>query len=223
MSLGEIRTGETRRGFLKTGLAAAAGLAAGSAANAAGPLMPSVLKLPRRFEPGVDGVRPELLARARAALLQHGRLISRPELVGIADYTKQSAQSRFHLVDMVGGRVTSFLVAHGRGSDPEHSGWVQYFSNAPGSLASSRGAYVTGDRYSGKYGLSLRLVGLDHSNDNALERAIVVHGAPYVSERMIRDYGKLGRSEGCFAVPEEDLYAVLARLTPGHMIYADKA
>jgi len=200
-----------------------AGIAVGPALHAAGPLMPSVLKLPRRFEPGVDGVRPALLARARAALMQHGRAIARPELIGIADYTEQSAESRFHLVDMVSGRVSSFLVAHGRGSDPGHSGWVQYFSNAPGSLASSRGTYVTGDRYTGKYGLSLRLSGLDYSNDNALERAIVVHGAPYVSEQMIRDHGKLGRSEGCFAVPETDLYAVLARLSPGHMIYADKA
>lgn len=223
MNIAEIKAGETRRGFLKAGLAAAAGLTVGSAASATGPLMPAVLKLPRRFEPGVDGVRPALLARARAALSQHGRSISRPELIGIADYTQQSAQARFHLVDMVSGRVTSFLVAHGRGSDPSHSGWVQYFSNAQGSLASSRGAYVTGDRYTGKYGLSLRLSGLDYSNDNALERAIVVHGAPYVSEQMIRDHGKLGRSEGCFAVPESDLYAVLARLTPGHMIYADKA
>lgn len=223
LNIAEIKAGETRRGFLKAGLVAAAGLTAGSAAHSAGPLLPAVLKFPRRFEADVVGIRPALLARARAALAQHGRAISRSELIGIADYTQQSAQARFHLVDMVGGRVTSFLVAHGRGSDPSHSGWVQYFSNAPGSLASSRGAYVTGDRYTGKYGLSLRLSGLDYSNDKALERAIVVHGAPYVGEHMIREHGKLGRSEGCFAVPEGDLYAVLARLTPGHMIYADKA
>lgn len=223
MNEAEAMAGETRRGFLKAGLAAAAGLTIGSAAQATGPLMPAVLKLPRRFEPRVAGIRPELLARARAALMQHGHAITRPELIGIADYTNQSAQSRFHLVDMLGGRVTSFLVAHGRGSDPDHSGWVQNFSNSVGSLASSRGAYATGERYTGKYGLSLRLAGLDYSNSNALERAIVVHGANYVSEQMIRDHGKLGRSEGCFAVPEKDLYAVLARLTPGHMIFADKA
>ena len=57
----------------------------------------------------------------------------------------------------------------------------------------------------------------------AHERAIVVHGASYVGEHTIREHGKLGRSEGCFAVPEEELYAVLARLPAGHMIYADKA
>ena len=124
---------------------------------------------------------------------------------------------------MGSGRVTSFLVAHGRGSDPEHSGWLQSFSNSHGSLATSRGAYVTGERYSGKYGLSLRLRGLDDSNDQAFERAIVIHGAGYVGEHMIRDYGKLGRSEGCFAVAQTDLYGVMARLPSGHMIFADKA
>lgn len=213
----------TRRGFIRAGLAAAAGLAGASSLRAAGPLLPALARPPLRFDPPVAGVRPALLARARAALAQHVRLVRQPELVGIADFTQHSAQSRFHIVDMVGGRVSSFFVAHGRGSDPAHSGWMQYFSNAPGSLATSRGAYVTGERYTGKYGLSLRLTGLDTSNDKAMERAIVVHGAPYVGEHMIRDHGKMGRSEGCFAVPEPDLYAVLARLGPGHLIYADKA
>lgn len=215
---------ETRRGFLMGTLAAAAGLAVGPALNAAGPLVPALARLPNpRFDPSVAGVRPALMARARAALDQNRRMISNPGLIAIADFNPQSSERRFHLVDMIGGRVSSFLVAHGRGSDPDHSGYVQYFSNEPGSLATSRGAYVTGERYSGKYGLSLRLDGLEYSNSNALDRAIVVHGAPYVGEQMIRDYGKLGRSEGCFAVAERDLYAVLARLTPGHLIYADKA
>lgn len=216
-------SGTTRRGFVKAGLAVTAGLAVGPALHAAGPLVPALARLPRRFEPGVDGVRPALLARARAALAQHGRRITKPGLIGIADFTRRSADARFHIVDMLSGRVTSFLVAHGRGSDPSHSGWVQYFSNEHGSLATSRGAYVTGERYTGKYGLSLRLDGLDYSNSNASERAIVVHGADYVGEHMIRDYGKVGRSEGCFAVAQVDLYGVLARLPPGHMIYADKA
>jgi len=213
---------ETRRGFLKVGVLTAAGLAAGPAL-AAGPLLPAFNHLPRRFEPGVSGVRPALLARARASLVQQADRVRERGLLGIADFNRQSAEARFHIVDTVSGRVTSFLVAHGRGSDPAHSGWVQYFSNEPGSLATSRGAYVTGDRYTGKYGLSLRLDGLDDSNSNASERAIVVHGAAYVGEQMIRDFGKLGRSEGCFAVAKEDLYGVLARLSPGHMIYADKA
>lgn len=191
--------------------------------GATGPLVPAFTYLPRRFQPGVSGVRPALLARARAALAQHGTRIRERGLLGIADFNRQSADARFHIVNMLDGRVTSFLVAHGRGSDPAHSGWVQYFSNEEGSLATSRGAYLTGERYTGKYGLSLRLDGLDYSNSNASQRAIVVHGADYVGEHMIREYGKVGRSEGCFAVARVDLYGVLARLSPGHMIYADKA
>ena len=218
----DVKDGETRRGILRAGAAAAAGLFAGSALHAGGPLMPALASLPRRFDAKIDGVRPALLARARAALDQHSASVPHPELIGIVDCSHQSAAARFHLVHMDSGRVTSFLVAHGRGSDPEHSGWVQSFSNSHGSLATSRGAYVTGERYTGKYGLSLRLSGLDYSNNNALERAIVVHGAPYVGEQMIREHGKLGRSEGCFAVAQADLYSVLARLPAGHMIYADK-
>lgn len=214
---------ETRRGLIKGALAAAAGLAVGPALNAAGPRVPALARLPRPPAPPIFGIRPALLARAKAALDQHRGRVYEPRLIGIADFNRQSSDNRFHLVDLEAGRVASFLVAHGRGSDPEHSGWVQYFSNEHGSLATSRGAYVTGNRYSGKYGLSLRLDGLEYSNSNAYERAIVVHGAQYVGPHMIRDYGKLGRSEGCFAVSEADLYAVLARLTPGHLIYADKA
>lgn len=214
---------ETRRGLLKAGIVVAAGLAAGPVPAATGPLVPAVNYLPKRFQPGVSAVRPALLERARTALVQHGARVRERGLLGIADFNRQSADARFHIVDTISGRVTSFLVAHGRGSDPEHSGWVQHFSNEEGSLATSRGAYLTGERYTGKYGLSLRLDGLDYSNSNASQRAIVVHGADYVGEHMIRDYGKVGRSEGCFAVSKADLYGVLARLSPGHMIYADKA
>ncbi len=201
----------------------AAGCVVAGPALASGPLLPSLTHLPRRFQGGASVVHPALLARARASLAQHAGIVRERGLLGIADFNRQSADARFHVLDTITGRVTSFLVAHGRGSDPMHSGYVQYFSNEYGSLATSRGAYLTGERYTGKYGLSLRLNGLDYSNSNALERAIVVHGADYVGEHMIRDHGKVGRSEGCFAVAREDLYGVLARLSPGHMIYADKA
>lgn len=168
------------------------------------------------------GVNPVLLERAKAALAQHARHFRHRDVIAIADYGRPSYLPRFHIVDLVSGRTSHFLVAHGRGSDPEHLGWLQYWSNAFGSLASSRGAYVTGERYTGRYGLSVRLDGLDYSNNLARERAIVVHGARYVGPHMVADYGKLGRSEGCFAVSEADLYGVMARLSPGHMIWADR-
>lgn len=171
---------------------------------------------------GLASVNPELLERAKAALARHTPSIPKRDVVAIADYGRPSSQPRFHVVDLISGRSTDFYVSHGRGSDPAHLGWLQYWSNAPGSLASSRGAYLTGERYTGKYGLSVRLDGLDWSNNLARERAIVVHGADYADPSMISTYGKLGRSEGCFAVPTADLYGVMARLGPGHMIYADK-
>src|SRR3546814_7041698 len=78
------------------------------------------------------------------------------------------------------------------------------FSNDFGSNATSNGAYLTGDYYTGKHGRSMRLQGMDPTNCHAEARAIVVHGAWYVGPEMIREHGKLGRSEGCFAFAESD-------------------
>jgi hypothetical protein len=115
------------------------------------------------------------------------------------------------------------LVAHGRGSDPSHTGWLERFSNEPRSNATSAGPYKTGARYAGAHGHSMRLEGLEPTNSNALARALVVHGAWYVNEQVIRHYGMLGRSQGCFAVAESSLPEIMARLGPGRLIYADKA
>jgi hypothetical protein len=123
---------------------------------------------------------------------------------------------------MVGGTVTSHLTAHGRGSDPAHTGWLKKFSNEIGSNASSDGAYVTGVQYDGKYGRAIRLAGLDRQNSNAEARAIVIHQAWYVGDDMLAKYGKLGRSEGCFALSETGLAAALAALGPGRLLYAGK-
>jgi len=191
----------SRRGFLGTlGVAAAAASAAPSLAMAAN--------------------RPADIARA--GLQRHASRISARDVVGVADFSAPSRSARFWLVDMASGRSTAHLVAHGRGSDPEHSGWVERFSNEPGSLASSAGAYLTGEYYTGKHGASQRLHGLEPGNSNAEERAIVIHGAWYVSPDMVRDHGKLGRSEGCFAFSDPSLEEVLARLGPGRLLYAGK-
>ena len=168
------------------------------------------------------GVEPALMRRALAARERHRARLAGGEVMAIADFSRVSSLPRFHIVDLVSGATSTLLVAHGRGSDPAHSGWLRTFSNRPGSAASSAGAYATGDLYTGKHGRSRRLIGLDPENDNAFERAIVIHAAWYVGPNIIRDHGKLGRSEGCFAVSEADLSMVLDRLGPGCMIYADK-
>jgi hypothetical protein len=166
------------------------------------------------------GIDPQLFARARAALDQH-RIYAR-DTIGIVDFSKPSAEPRFHLVDFAGGQVESFRVAHGRGSDPSHSGYVERFSNDFGSYASSNGTYTTGDYYQGKYGLSMKVNGLDWTNNNAEPRAIVIHNAWYAEDDMIPLHGMLGRSEGCFAMSRDNQYKVMRKLAGGRMIYADK-
>lgn len=170
-------------------------------------------------DPFVD---PRMIARARAAFDRHRSSLTHIDVVGIADFTKGSNESRFYLLDTNSGRVTRHLVAHGRGSDPAHTGFLQRFSNQVRSEASSSGAYVTGDYYPGHYGRSMRVRGLDDSNSNAEARAIVVHSAWYAEPGVLASNGRLGRSEGCFALPYASLQEVLTRLGPGHFLYADR-
>lgn len=166
------------------------------------------------------GIDPQLFARAKAALDQH-QIYAR-DSIGIADFSKPSSEPRFHVVDLASGQVESHRVCHGRGSDPAHSGYLERFSNDFGSYATSNGTYTTTDYYDGKYGLSLRVRGLDWSNNNAESRAIVIHNAWYAEDDMVPLHGMLGRSEGCFAMSKESQYAVMRRLAGGRMIYADK-
>jgi L,D-transpeptidase catalytic domain len=166
--------------------------------------------------------RDSLLVRARAALDQHKAVIPYRDRVALADFSAASRELRFHIVDLIGGQTSSYLVSHGKGSDPDHSGWLQRFSNEPGSMATSDGAYLTGEIYDGVHGAAMRLLGLDADNSNAEPRAIVIHGADYVSEEHIARWGKVGRSEGCFAVARHMLPQVLGLLGPNRMLYADK-
>ena len=167
-----------------------------------------------------QGIDPQLFARAKAAMDQH-RIYAR-DTIGIVDFSKPSSEPRFHLVDLAGGQVESYRVAHGRGSDPAHSGYLERFSNDFGSYATSNGTYTTGDYYQGKYGLSMKVTGLDWSNNNAESRAIVIHNAWYAEDDMIPLHGMLGRSEGCFAMSRKSQYEVMRKLAGGRMIYADK-
>lgn len=183
----------------------------------------SITAAPRAFAAVKSSVPPGLLARALAALDRHGAHVPHHDLIGLADFSLASAAPRFHLVDVANGRVAaSWLVAHGRGSDPVHTGWLQRFSNQPGSNASSRGSYVTGATYVGKHGRSRQLVGLDPDNSEAFSRAIVIHGADYVSPALVTMQGRIGRSQGCFAFSRTEIETVLARLGQGRLLYADR-
>ena len=167
-------------------------------------------------------IRPDLLSLALKAYERHADERLSRERMAIVDFSKPSSERRMFVVDLKTGLVSSFLVAHGRGSDPGHTGFLHHFSNAFGSEASSNGAYVTSEYYYGKYGRSMRVRGLDHSNSNAEARAIVVHTAWYAEPNVVAETGRLGRSEGCFALPNRSLQEVLARLGPGRFLYADK-
>ena len=168
-------------------------------------------------------IAPSLLRRALDALERHEDSIIYRDFIGVADFSLPSSTPRFHVVNLADGSVRSHLVAHGKGSDPTHTGWLERFSNEPRSNATSAGAYRTGSVYVGAHGHSMRLEGLDPTNSNALSRAIVVHGAWYVSAEMIGFSGMLGRSQGCFAVAESSLPEIMTALGPGRLIYADKA
>jgi hypothetical protein len=163
-----------------------------------------------------------IVAAAKAGLERSGGRLACRDLVGVADFAQPSSAPRLHLVDLTGGRVQSLLVAHGRGSDPDHTGWLRTFSNRPGSAATSQGDYLTSGYYVGHHGRSMRLQGLDPTNSNAEERAIVVHAAWYVGPDVVREHGVLGRSEGCFAVSQSDLPSVLDRLGPGRLLVATR-
>ncbi len=141
--------------------------------------------------------------------------ISNRDYLTVIDFTQSSASKRMYVVNMHSGAVTRYLVAHGNGSDPSHTGYAKKFSNNSGSNMSSLGMYVTGGEYSGKHGRSMRLIGLEKTNNNALDRAIVVHGAWYVDPQ----YKPLGRSQGCPAVEEKYINSLVTQLKGGSVYY----
>ncbi len=233
-----LNTIQSRRGLLKSALVMAGGAAVSACASrtietamAPGPVpvptpVPAIPTAPAvaAKAPSVPlGVRPELFHKALAALNRHSMRIPSHDRIAIADFSLPSHRQRFFLVNLGTGQAEPMLVAHGIGSDPAHTGLLQRFSNEVNSEATCEGAFLTADYYVGKNGDSQRLYGLDPTNNNALDRAIVVHSAWYANADMIAKNGKLGRSQGCFAVGETDLARVFERLGPGRMIYATKA
>lgn len=207
-----------RRHFLGAAIAVTAGAA--TPAAFAEPSKTVLAPLPARPK---QADMPPLLREALAALDSHGSRIVHRDLIGLVDFSEHSSNRRFQLVDVASGDIAaSYLVAHGRGSDPRHTGWVQSFSNRPGSNASSRGSYLVANSYYGKHGRSRRLIGLDPDNNLALERAIVIHGASYVDRSMMDRRSGVGRSLGCFSVAENKIADVLDRLGEGYLLYASK-
>ena len=122
------------------------------------------------------------------------------EILTIIDFSMSSNSKRLWVIDLISGNVLfNSLVAHGRNTGDEYA---SNFSNSNESYKSSLGFYATGEIYNGKHGMSLRLDGLEKGvNDNARARGIVMHAADYVSDSFIQNNHRLGRSQGCPAVP----------------------
>lgn len=151
-------------------------------------------------------------------LLKKEHTINRPEVITIIDFSLPSNQERLWVIDLVEAKVLYHcLVSHGRNSGDV---MAETFSNKPGSYTSSPGFYTTGETYTGKHGFSLRLDGIENGiNDKARERAIVIHGADYVSPEFIEKYGRLGRSLGCPAVPEELSKEIIETIKDGTCLF----
>ena len=159
-----------------------------------------------------------LATRAAECAVRQGKLDGFHRLA-VIDYSKPSTQPRLWVFDVERGQLLFHeLVAHGRNTGER---FAARFSNVEGSKMSSLGLFEATDTYYGSNGYSLRLRGLDAGfNDNALSRAIVMHGAPYVSEAIAERLGRLGRSWGCPAVRQEVARIMIDTLKGGALLFA---
>lgn len=170
----------------------------------------------------VDPRTERLLTVARRELDRLGSQIGRRDRVGLVDFSRPSNEPRLFLVDLERNIVAAYRVTHGKGSDPAHTGRLQSFSSRDGSEATSRGAFRTAELYVGQHGRSMRLDGLDPDNATARTRAIVVHAAAYAEPSVVVAQGRMGRSQGCFALASADLGPVIDFLGQGRLLFADR-
>ncbi len=166
-------------------------------------------------------IRRQLLYAAMDALKRHRGKVEHEDRVYIVDFQAHSSQPRLFRLDLTTGEAKAYRTAHGRGSDPAHTGFAQRFSNVPDSNASSVGAYLTVGQSSGpKHGPNVLLDGLDPTNSQVRDRAIIVHAADYCEPSYLASQGKLGRSFGCFAVSQADLNALRPDMDGGRLLFA---
>lgn len=208
----------------------------------AGPAEAHAWRPPRVVRHGVlldrHGLIPRaLLQTALRSLKAHSARVENWRRIAVADLSRPSGEPRFYVLNLRDGSVRLMVTTHGAGSDPDQTGHAVRASNAPGSLASSTGGYVTAEAYDSPAHRSraVRLDGLDPTNSNARCRCLVIHaanrsdGQNYASRTWISAHvgsdglGQAGRSDGCFAFSGEDYPYVLKRMVPGTFIYAGPA
>lgn len=225
----------SRRGLILGGVIAASGLASARAAVKTPRLVnvPQPIRLPDNLpEPQLVDVstttidpggliRPEALKKALAAFDRHKGDIDKRDRIYVVDFQAHSSRQRMFEVDMQTGSVRAFRTAHGKGSDPAHTGFASWFSNIPDSNASSVGAFLTaGQAMGAKHGPNVLLEGLEPTNNEARDREIIVHSADYCEIDYLVQWGKLGRSYGCFSVSRADLAQLRPAMDGGRLLYA---
>lgn len=152
------------------------------------------------------------------SLRQEGK-VKNDKMISLIDFSKPSTEKRFYTIDLANKKVAFHsLVSHGRNTGEN---LATKFSDTPHSNQSSLGFYVTNETYVGSKGYSLRLDGMDPGyNGNIRSRAVVMHEADYVSEAWIKKYGRLGRSQGCPALPKDISRKVIDTIKNGTLIFA---
>ena len=144
--------------------------------------------------------------------------LNNDSIITVIDFEKSSKQKRLFVINLNQNRIViKSLVAHGKNTGVEYA---TKFSNKKFSLQSSTGFFITKNTYIGKHGYSLRLHGMEKGiNDNALDRAIVIHSADYATTKFIKKYGRLGRSFGCPALPPETSKKTIELIKEGSLLY----
>ena len=145
-------------------------------------------------------------------------LLRKSGILSICDFSQSSSNQRLYVIDVRNRRLLyRTYVAHGINSGEE---FANAFSNKMESCKSSLGFYITKKTYTGCNGMSLRIEGVDKGfNDNAAKRAIVIHGATYVSQRILRKYGVMGTTFGCPAIPSEMTTQIIPVVKNGSCFY----
>ncbi|HNA91893.1 MAG TPA: murein L,D-transpeptidase catalytic domain family protein [Chitinophagaceae bacterium] len=183
-------------------------------------LMPAIKSVYDSLHLNIKGLSAQAYEYAKKGfdfLQQEGKLIN-DSIISIIDFSKPSNEKRLFVIDIKNYNVLfQTLVAHGRNTGKE---LANTFSNKASSFMSSPGFYITGPTYEGKNGYSLKLEGVESGiNDNAFERGIVVHGAPYVSQDLVNAQGYIGRSQGCPAVPVQYAESIINTIKNGSCLF----
>ena len=163
-----------------------------------------------------DALRMALNAQHWA--IQQGK-VKNSRYLTVVEFNVPSTQNRMQVIDLQQDKVLfNELVSQGQGSGPGNIPTT--FSDKTGSHSSVHGALVTGNTYGGKHGNSLRLIGIESFNKNALSRDIVVHQAPYATASFAKSKGHLGRSWGCFALSPAVAQKVIPIIQGGTVLFA---